>query len=157
MLIIAPFFYGEFMQLVLYKNLSANNEINKVLTDGTVFNINLKQETDIINPELVLVKLTGIDYNDYNYAEIVELKRFYFIDSIYSVNASLYKLECSTDVLETYKDDILLSEARYKRNIKNGDFLNTSVDHSFIETVERHELGGSMSEGKTMLLTTVGG
>lgn len=152
-----PFFTVDFMQLVLYKNLSADNEVNKVLTDGTAFNINLKQETDIINPELFLVKLTGIDYNDYNYAEIVELKRFYFIDSISSVNASLFKLECSTDVLETYKDDILLSEARYKRNIKNGDFLNISVDHSFIETVERHELSGSMSEGKTMLLTTVGG
>lgn len=103
------------MQLVLYKNISSDNTINKTLTNGTVFNINLKRETDILNPDLFLVKLTGIDYSDFNYAEIVELKRFYFINSISSVNASLFKLECVTDVLETYKLNISEAEGTFRR------------------------------------------
>lgn len=144
------------MQLVLYRNNSADNVINKNLSDGTSFNINLKRETDILNPDLFMVVLTGIDYNDYNYAEIVELGRYYFIDSITSVNASLVKLECSTDVLETYKVDILNSNARFMRGIRTGDYLNASLDHSFIETVQRNDSTGSMPEGKTIILTTVG-
>ena len=115
------------MQLVLYRNLSSDNTINKVITNGTVFNINLKRETDILNPDLFLVKLTGVDYNDFNYAEIVELKRFYFINSVSSVNASLFKLECSTDVIETYKQDILNSYAAFNRKLEAGDYGETSL------------------------------
>lgn len=115
------------MQLVLYRNLSSDNTINKVLANGTAFNINLKRETDILNPDLFLVRLTGIDYNEFNYAEIVELKRFYFINSVSSVNASLFKLECSTDVIETYKQDILNSYASFNKKLEAGDYGETNL------------------------------
>ncbi len=115
------------MKLVLYKNISADNSINKVLTDGTSFNINLKQQTDIVNPDIYLTTLTGIDYTDFNYAEIVELKRFYFIDSIGSVNASIFKLELRTDVLETYKQDILNSYAAFNKKLEAGDYGETNI------------------------------
>lgn len=144
------------MQLVLYKNTSSDNTINKVLTNGTVFNINLKRETDILNPDLFLVKLTGIDYNDFNYAEIVELKRFYFINSISSVNASLFKLECSTDVLETYKTEILNSNARFFRSVRTGDYLDVSLESSVKKSVDVYHSDLGFDGERTMIMTTIG-
>lgn len=145
------------MQLVLYKNLSSDNTINKVLTNRTVFNINLKRETDILNPDLFLVKQVGIDYKDFNYAEIVEFGRFYFINSISSVNVSLFKLECSTDVLETYKTTILNSNARYNRNLKTGDYQTLTIESSSKTDITLFESDIELPEGETIIMTTIGG
>ena len=144
------------MQLVLYKNVSSDNTINKVLTNGTVFNINLKRETDILNPDLFLVKLTGIDYNDFNYAEIVELKRFYFIDSITSVNASLFKLECSTDVLETYKTEILNSESSFKKSIQVGDYGEVDLKTSTKKLLEYFDSDLELEPSNDVILSVLG-
>ncbi len=116
-----------FMQLILYKNTSAENSINKVLTDGTVFNINFKGEVNIINPVIPLVRLTGLDYREYNYAKILELGRFYFIDSIESSNAKIETLHLRTDVLETYKQDILNSYAAFNKKLEAGDYGETNI------------------------------
>lgn len=145
------------MQLVLYKNLSSDNTINKDLTDGTVFNINLKRETDILNPDLFLVRLTGIDYNDYNYAEIVELKRFYFINSISSVNASLFKLECSTDVLETYKAEILAGSGVMRRPVKTGDYGEVELDVSGKFLVSEYISDVILEPSDKSILSVLGG
>ena len=144
------------MQLVLYKNVSSDNTINKVLTNGTVFNINLKRETDILNPDLFLVTLTGIDYNDFNYAEIVELNRFYFIDSISSVNASLFKLECSTDVLETYKTEILNTEASFKKSIQVGDYGEVDLKTSTKKLTEFFDSDLELEPSNDVILSVLG-
>lgn len=144
------------MQLVLYRNISSDNTINKVLTNGTVFNINLKRETDILNPDLFLVTLTGIDYNDFNYAEIVELKRFYFIDSISSVNASLFKLECSTDVLETYKTEILNTEASFKKSIQVGDYGEVDLKTSTKKLTEFFDSDLELEPSNDVILSVLG-
>lgn len=123
-----PFFYGDFMQLVLYKNTNPDNVINKVLTDGTVFNINFRGEVDIINPSIPLVRLTGLDFREYNYAEIIELGRFYFIDSIESTNAKMETLNLRTDVLETHKQDILASYAAFNKKLEDGDYGEVSIN-----------------------------
>lgn len=145
------------MQLVLYKNLSSDNTINKVLTDGTVFNINLKCETDILNPDLFLVRLTGIDYNDFNYAEIVELKRFYFINSVSVVNASLFKLECSTDVLETYKAEILTGSGVMRRPVKAGDYGEIELNVSGKFLVSEYSSDIILEPSDVSILSVLGG
>lgn len=144
------------MQLVLYRNLSSDNTINKVLTNGTVFNINLKRETDILNPDLFLVRLTGIDYNDFNYAVITELKRAYFINSVSSVNASLFKLECSTDVLETYKTEILNTEASFKKSIQVGDYGEVDLKTSTKKLIEFFDADLELEPSNDVILSVLG-
>ena len=91
------------MELILYRTLDNANVINKVLTDPVTVNITLKNDVNIINPEIVL---SG-DFRGYNYAHIPELNRFYFIESFEQINLRFGKLFMSCDVLETYKADIL--------------------------------------------------
>lgn len=145
------------MNLTLYKNLSSDNTINKTLADALVISINLKSDTNIVSPVLVLSVIEGVDFTDFNYCYIDVLNRFYFIQSIDSVNNKIVRLVCECDYIETYKNDILSSNARFNRNLKTGDFLEVNLDTSVIKDVELFNSDSGFDEGSSMILTTVGG
>lgn len=140
------------IDLILYAINNGDNVINKDLENGVTIQINLKQGFDIINPVIVL----NGDYRGFNYAHIPELSRFYFIAEVEQLNFQLVKLSLECDVLETYKADILNSNARYMRNIKNGDFDNISIDHSNKTISNIHNSNGEPLEGETMIIAVLG-
>ena len=141
------------MQLNLYKTLDSENVINKTLTDLMTVDINLKASVNIVDPEIVLHG----DFRGFNYAHIPSLNRFYFINNIEQLNLRLVKLNMTCDVLETYKADILNSNARFKRNIKTGDFENVSIDYSNKTTSVKHVSNGAPLQGETMIIAVLGG
>lgn len=141
------------IDLKLYSINDGDNVINKTLDNPTIININLKQGFDIIKPEIVL----NGDYRGFNYAHIPSLNRFYFIDSVEQLNLKLVKLTMSCDVLETYKTDIMQSNARYNRAIKNGDYIESSLDRSVLKTISKHDADKLVFDGeKTIILSTLG-
>lgn len=144
------------MLLTLFKTVDGSNVINKTLTDPIDFTIFLKGDTNIVDPTLLMVSLTGVDYNDFNYAYIPELKRYYFINSISAVSASLFRIDLQCDVLETYKAEIMGSVARIKRNLKSGDFINTTIDFSNITTIEKFNSDIEWVDGNSIIVSTVG-
>lgn len=144
------------MQLILSKTTDADNVINKTLTGQTTIVVNLKRDVNISSPEIILL-VDGIDYDEFNYCEMPELGRKYFISAVEILNNRMVKLSLNCDVLETYKADILTSNARLMRNIKTGDYLNTSIEHSFLTTVSLHNSNKGFEGSPTMILTTIGG
>lgn len=141
------------MKMYLYHVNDAENVINKTLVNGLEIDINLKASVDIVNPEIVL----NGDFRGYNYAHLPDLNRYYFIDKIEQLNLKLVKLNLSCDVLETYKADILNSNARFKRNIKNGDYQNISIDYSNQTISTNYNSDGVPMDGNTMIISTIGG
>lgn len=141
------------IDLILYAINNGDNVINKDLENGVTIQINLKQGFDIINPVIVL----NGDYRGFNYAHIPELNRYYFIAEVEQLNFQLVKLSLECDVLETYKADILNSNARFKRNIKTGDFENISIDYSNKTTSVKHVSNGTPLQGETMIIAVLGG
>ena len=141
------------IDLILYSINDGDNVINKNLVNGVNVPIHLKQGFDIINPDIVL----NGDYRGFNYAHIPSLNRFYFINNIEQLNLRLVKLNMTCDVLETYKADILNSNARFKRNIKTGDFENVSIDYSNKTTSVKHVSNGTPLQGETMIIAVLGG
>ena len=141
------------MKMYLYHVNDAENVINKTLVNGLELGINLKSSVDIVNPEIVL----NGDFRGYNYAHLPDLNRYYFIDRIEQLNLKLVKLNLSCDVLETYKADILNSNARFKRNIKNGDYQNISIDYSNQTISTNYNSDGLPMDGNTMIISTIGG
>ena len=123
------------MQITFYSTDDGENVINKTLSQGVTIPIHLKRETDILSPVLTLTNKTGIDYKQFNYCYIDVLKRFYFIRTVTQLNNTLFHVELSCDVLETYKAKILASKARFKRQIKTGDFHKVSLDESNLQSV----------------------
>ena len=138
------------MILILYKTDDSPNTINKTLSDSLELNINLKKDTDIINPELVLKG----DFRGFNYAYIPELNRYYFINSMEQLNFILVKLYLECDVLETYKNDILNSSGIIKRDITDGDYGVVSAESS-INDITTHKADVTLALENNIVLTTL--
>ena len=144
------------MDLNLYVVNDSDNVINKTMTDKVTININLKRDVDISSPSLVLLDGLGVNYSDFNYAEIPELGRFYFINNIQRLNHKMIQVDLVCDVLETYKSDVLNSKARFNRAIKTGDYFIGQVDQSYIKTVSIHNSNVTLGDDSSMILTSVG-
>ena len=144
------------MELKLYALNDGENVINKKMTLKTTMEINLKRDVDIINPRLILIPNLPTGFSGINYAEIPLLNRFYFVDSITNISSTLWQLDLSCDVLETYKADVLASKARFNRAIKTGDYYNANVDQSTLKTITKHESNVSIADQSSMILTSVG-
>ena len=144
------------MELKLYAVNDGKNVINKTMTLKTTMEINLKRDVDIINPRLILIPNLNTGFSGINYAEIPELNRFYFVDSITNISATLWQLDLSCDVLETYKADILASKARLYRNLKAGDYFDTALESSHLTTVAKYLSNKGISDSNTLIMTTVG-
>lgn len=144
------------MELKLYNVTDGENVINKTMTLKTTMEINLKRDVDIINPRLILIPNLPTGFSGINYAEIPQLNRFYFVDNITNISNTLWQLDLSCDVLETYKADILASKARLYRNLKAGDYFNTALESSHLTTVAKYASNKGISDSETLIMTTVG-
>lgn len=144
------------MDLNLYVVNDSDNVINKTMTGKVTININLKRDVDISSPSLVLLDGLGVNYSDFNYAEIPELGRFYFVNNVQRLNHKIIKVDLVCDVLETYKSDVLASRARFYRNIKTGDYFAGNVDQSTLKTITKHLSGVTIGNEQSMILTSVG-
>ena len=134
-----------------------DNVVNKTLTNILELNVRLKKDFDIENPTLVL---SGVDYTTYlnfNYCVIPDLNRSYFINNSEQINNRVVKLNCSCDVLETYKNDFLGSNARFYRNIKTGDYVDGKLELSTKKTVEKFDSSVELVESTSMILVTIEG
>ena len=158
LILIIPFFYGVFhMELILYTVDDSDNTIGKTKTNGYTLNINLKADTDIVNPSILLMGISGVDFRDFNYAHIPLLERYYFISGVGNVNNKMWRLNCECDVLETYKVEILASNARLKRQLKTGDYQNVFIESSATKTVDTYLSDGGFTQGESsVILTTIG-
>lgn len=143
------------MQLILHKTTDSNKVINKTLTHKVDLNITLKRDTDIIQPIILLSKVSGINFKQYNYAHIPDLNRYYFINSVESVNNSIDKLSLECDVLETYKADILNSKATYISEIKDGDNIIYHAE-SGVNDIIKIVSDTTLEKGESIVLATLG-
>ena len=144
------------MELKLYAVNDGENVINKTMTLKTTMEINLKRDVDIINPRLILIPNLPTGFSSINYAEIPLLNRFYFVDSITNISGTIWQLDLSCDVLETYKADILASKARLYRNLKAGDYFDTALESSHITTVAKYPSTKGISDTETLIFTSIG-
>lgn len=135
------------MEIQLIKTLDANNVMNKTLTLFKVIQVRLKADFDIIRPNLIL-KIDFSEINNFNYVFFPEFNRYYFVDKVVNINNSMFNVYLSCDLIETYKNDILNSNAVFTRDIKEGDYINPDV--SFIRYIPENivsnvELGNTPS------------
>ena len=144
------------MELKLYSLNDGDNVINKTMTLKTTMEINLKRDVDISSPVLFLIPNLQNGFDGINYAEIPLLSRFYFVDNITNISGTLWQLNLSCDVLETYKDDILASKARYSRNIKTGDYYQGQIDASYHTTITKIDSDKGLDNSKDLIMVTIG-
>lgn len=146
------FFIGGFMECKLCVVDDSTNTINKEINIVKSIELKLRGSLDIVTPELILI---GSEFeSDYNY--VIINGRNYFVNEIVSLGNNRYKYFLEMDVVETYKDNILNSDSRFRRNLKTGDYVSNGFDESTIKKISLHESDKSLINGSTMILTTIG-
>lgn len=138
------------MQATFYKTLDNKNVINKTLTSPLNVELKLRDNQDVIAPVLKM----SVNVTPYNYCYIPYFNRFYFVEKI-EKQGKLFIVGLYCDVLESYKDDILASNARFKRNIKNGDYMNINLEQSSFKTVDKVESDVTLENESHYILTTI--
>lgn len=142
------------MELKLYKTVSSNNEINKILTDELVFDVNFKKRTDILSPEIPIH--SEIDLVKYNYAYIEQFERYYFIEEIEPKPNKIYRIRLRVDVIESFKDDILNADSRITGS-QELDYTNQSVDSDIRKETDKILGDYVLENNHTFIMTTLGG
>lgn len=113
--------------IVLQKNNSEKNKFSKSITDVLTCTGNLKSESSIIDPIIVIDgNLTNL--NKCNYCTINEFGRKYFINDIKSVANRLIEIYLHVDVLSSFSSEILANYVILERQQNTYNlYLNDGV------------------------------
>lgn len=134
------------MRIIFYTNNSDSNELNKNINLITELQCNVnKNNLDVLSPILFLSYFDIKELN-INYCYIEELNRYYFIDSYTIEKNNLIKLQLETDVLMTFKNDILLSSGIVKETKNNQN--NFSSQFELLDTKQQKILYFSDGDNK---------
>lgn len=112
-------------------------EKQRVDKSGFIFgrwncNGELKENTSIITPTILVKKSTPPPDGKYNYMHIATFNRYYFIEDIVSFYNNMWEIRAKCDVLYSYKTDILNSKCildKAEEPSKSNLYLN---DGSFV-------------------------
>ena len=105
----------------LQNNSSPINKIGKAISTITTVTGSLKNESDVIRPEILIECDSSI--LSANYMTIDTLHRKYFIEEIQSVRNNLWLVQARVDVLDTYASQILANSAVVLRQENNFNLL----------------------------------
>lgn len=110
--------------IILQRNNSEKNKVDKTLTTISTMTGTLKNETSIIDP-VIFFEASLSDLKNCNYCTISEFGRSYFVNNIRSIRNGLVELTCHVDVLSTYKSQIREQFVIVKRQQENWNlYLN---------------------------------
>lgn len=114
------------MKITFYNNESDAILVDKKITSiSSLSNAKIINETDIVNPSIIVSR----NFYDSiilkaNYLYIDKLERYYYINNI-SFAESMIVIDCTVDVLMSYKSEIrnITCTVTRNENLKNG-YLN---------------------------------
>lgn len=109
------------MNVIFYQNKSANNVVDKVLTNKTTFEGIIFHDMDSLDVTAPKIKMSGLSdittLSQFNYFYIPKFTRYYYINRLYTENGIIC-VEGRCDVLRSFKKDILASDQYISRQQK---------------------------------------
>lgn len=107
--------------IVLMNNQQELNKITKSPTTVMTLTGTLRDEANIVDP-VIMIEYDGVLTNC-NYMRIETFNRYYFITKIESVRTGLWRVYGHCDVLKTYSEAILGTEAVIARSETKWNLL----------------------------------
>lgn len=145
------------LHIVLYKNHSAFNRLDKVLTDPIPFEVQIKGTLTHENPVFVLTRGDNDYFVGYNFLYCQELDAYYNA-RITVLQGGLAQISCNIDP-SSFKGQIrglnaFVERQEYVNNPYINDGLLPVAQGSIIDTIDVGAVGNATS---TMYLTCIGG
>ena len=100
--------------ITLQVNKSEKNKMVKSITDIITVTGELKSETSIIDP-VIMINCELSDVTKCNYMTIGSFGRSYFVNNIRSIRSGLVEFSCHVDVLSSFADAIKSNSAIVRR------------------------------------------
>ena len=94
------------MKLTLMKTSADKRDLRKSTTTIKTVNCKIKEGTSIIEPTVIISKMSVSKIKQCNYVHISDFGRYYFIKDIVETTANQLEISMHVDVLNSYKDDI---------------------------------------------------
>lgn len=141
------------MQVDFYTTTDNPNTVNKTLKLNKSINIIFRQAVNEETPFIIMSKdnLTGS-----NYVYIPNFNRYYFISNIENYTANLVRINLTTDLLMTYKDEILNSTVLITATEKPSYFSsNLPTTQTISKRVVKSDI--KLNKENSLILTTIGG
>lgn len=147
------------MDIKLYKQAATPERVDKtafLTTVGTVSGVQVKEPMDLMKPTFIL-KTDAQVYNS-NYLYCSYTSRYYYIDSIEALTGGRIAVNCSIDVLYTYKSEILGSSAWVVTSSTAGDIADYDMLHNNYPFQADYDiLGADLTEGPSWTSPFEGG
>lgn len=140
----------------LYKTSSENNRIVKELGSATSFSGELKTQTSVISPN-ILIEATNL--SGFNYAYIQEFGRYYYITDITSVRTNLWQVSMKCDVLMTYSTQIKSLRPIIEREEigQSSGLIDSELPININKKVQKYYFPNGFTKDIQYVLTTSGG
>ena len=145
------------MQIVLYKNASEPNTINKTISNALTLSGVLREESSISKPTFRIC--SNSDISQYNYCYIPEFGRYYFISEIVIERTGIWNISTKCDVLESFKNKILDLEAVIGRQENEFNLYFSDPEWKVYENdhVMTRDFPSGFDNTGTYYLTVAGG
>lgn len=116
------------MTVEFYMNNSAENVINKnIVLVATATGV-LKNDSDVLSPEMIVDGDIQSFINSVNYVRVVEFNRFYYLKSFNLNNKQLFTLSLECDVLYSFRGYIRENSGIIARNANSWNlYLNDNL------------------------------
>ena len=140
----------------LYKNKSDKKKVSKNLELLEEINGQFKEESDILNPHILIENTENAV--KCNYVYIGTFKRYYYVKNAVALNSHVLRLNLHVDVLKTYEDEIrsLTAFVLRQENVYNVNF-NDSMLPIRSDTNYKVYPFGDVPETYNFYITTTGG
>lgn len=105
---------GEIV-ITLYQNSSEQNRLDKTdyLKSTGTLNGTFREPTSVTSPSIT-IEMEGVP--TFNYIHIPNFNRYYYVTEITNIRKNIWQIDCTVDVLMSYKDAIVKCPARVERN-----------------------------------------
>ena len=143
------------MNIYLYKTADEANRLNKTLSGEIALTGALREECDILSPEIKIESAANL--SAYNYCYIPDFGRYYFAE-FKIIRTGLWTVSCSVDVLMSYKDGIKALSAIAGRSANSVNYYISDGKQEVLSQARvQTKLFPKGFSGATYILTTAGG
>lgn len=147
------------MQIRIGYTTDERNKVTKNVTYTHTYNgAILKQDTSLVNPVIILG--TEDDLASINYMYIPNFKRYYFVNDITAVTGGRFAINCSCDVLMSFKSDILNCQAIIDKQQSSSLSSKYIDDNSYVTecrtVVQAKEFPSGFSKTSNIIITAGG-
>lgn len=148
--------------LNLYQYSGKPNVINKTLPTATQYSGLLYDSQNVLTPFVRIRKTDGVTFEPtfFNYAEISDLGRFYFVTDTIIENTNVIRLNLKLDVLKTYAAEIAASTATItQRENANAYISNRENVYSIVPNFSKIDfsVNSPFDENGNIIMVTLKG